>query len=225
MAGLTQMNQGLDYCETSGPHYPELIAIIVAGIVHKLAKSLVSTTAGRVCNAIIALGFLGYVGWRAAQSRQVWRCWGMRTDNFKRALRAQMVFGVPAAITICALGVWLGSLPLPWTFWVSLGLYPIWGVAQQFAVQNLIGRNLNSLFRQPWLHAIVTAVLFSVSHFPNMTLMSFVLPAGVFFTLIYRRHPNLWAVGIVHGLLGALVYYVVLQQDPGASIVKFVLRQ
>lgn len=148
----------------------------------------------------------------------------MRLDNLWPALRAQLAFGGPAAISVYGLGIWVGSVPLPRTFWLIFCLYPLWGIAQQFAVQNLIARNLRRLLPQPWIHAAATASLFSVSHFPNLTLMGFVLLAGLFFTLIYRRHPNLWAVGLVHGVLGGLVYYVVLQEDPGASLLEFLRR-
>jgi membrane protease YdiL (CAAX protease family) len=43
--------------------------------------------------------------------------------------------------------------------------------------------------------------------------------AGLVFTWIYERHNNLWAIGIVHGILGAVAYYVVLGHDPGAEII------
>jgi len=42
----------------------------------------------------------------------------------------------------------------------------------------------------------------------------------LFFTPIYRRFPNLWAVGLAHGLLGALAFYLVLGEDPGADILQ-----
>ena len=47
--------------------------------------------------------------------------------------------------------------------------------------------------------------------------------AGVFLTLIYQRFPNLWAVGIVHGILGSLAVYIVLKEDPGATIFSFIV--
>ena len=50
--------------------------------------------------------------------------------------------------------------------------------------------------------------------------MVLTLGAGFFFTLIYRRHPNLWAVGILHGFLGALAYYLVLGEDPGGMVIN-----
>jgi membrane protease YdiL (CAAX protease family) len=45
-------------------------------------------------------------------------------------------------------------------------------------------------------------------------------PAGIVFTRIFEARPNLWAVGIAHGLLGALAYYIVMGVDPGAQMLS-----
>jgi membrane protease YdiL (CAAX protease family) len=47
--------------------------------------------------------------------------------------------------------------------------------------------------------------------------------AGFFFTAIYRRVPNLWAVGLVHGILGSLAIYFVSGEDPGAGLWNLVV--
>ena len=51
--------------------------------------------------------------------------------------------------------------------------------------------------------------------------MLLTLLSGFFFTLIYRRLPNLWAVGIMHGILGSMAVHFVLGKDPGAAIWGF----
>ena len=89
-----------------------------------------------------------------------------------------------------------GTLAVPATFWLTLGLYPIWGLAQQFALQNFIARNLVGMIPSSLGLALVAAALFSASHYPRMELVVLTLVGGIFFTWIYRRHPNLWAVGI-----------------------------
>ena len=74
------------------------------------------------------------------------------------------------------------------------------------------------------LLAFVAALLFSLSHIPRLPLSALALIGGFFFTLIYQRHPNLWAVGIVHGILAGLAFYILLQEDPGARIIQFLMR-
>ncbi|MFQ5932728.1 MAG: type II CAAX prenyl endopeptidase Rce1 family protein, partial [Nitrospiraceae bacterium] len=121
-------------------------------------------------------------------------------------------------------GLMRGSIYLPVTFWLTLGLYPAWGIAQQFALQNLIVRNLTGLLSHPVAIAGVAALLFGIAHYPRVSLVMLTVCAGFFFTLIYQRFPNLWAVGIVHGILGALVFYILLGKDPGAEILGFLFR-
>ena len=115
-----------------------------------------------------------------------------------------------------------GSVALPWGFWLTLALYPIWGTMQQFALQNLIARNVAGLVSHPAAVAGVAATLFAASHVPRWPLVSLTLVSGFFFTLVYRRVPNLWAVGIAHGLLGSVAIYLVLREDPGGAIWRVV---
>ena len=104
-----------------------------------------------------------------------------------------------------------------------MALYPVWGIAQQFALQNLIANNLSGFISKPLGIAVLAATLFALSHYPRLELVALTFVAGVFFTLIYRKNPNLWAVGIAHGLLGSMAFYIVLQEDPGAVIIGFLM--
>ena len=72
--------------------------------------------------------------------------------------------------------------------------------------------------RHPAAVAFVASVLFSAAHYPQLQLVALTFVAGFFFTLIYLRHPNLWAVGVAHGVLGSLAFYIVVGEDPGAAI-------
>ena len=110
---------------------------------------------------------------------------------------------------------------LPYTFWLTIALYPVWGVAQQFALQNLIAKNIAGIFSKPVGVAVGSATLFAISHYPRLELVVLTFVSGIFFTLIYRKFQNLWAVGIAHGLLGSLAFYLVLNEDPGAVILRF----
>lgn len=206
------------------PCYPELIAIIVAGALHVAAEIGLSLSVARIYNAFASLCFLVYVIWRATHTKGVFTVWGMRRDNFWAALRAQLSVAAPAVLFFLGVGFVWGSFPLPKTFWLTLGLYPVWGTAQQFALQNFIARNLTGLLSHPVAIAGAAAILFAASHSPRGALVVLTLFAGFLFTLIYQRFPNLWAVGIVHGIVGALAFYIVLGEDPGAEILAFVFR-
>ena len=112
-----------------GPCYAELAAVIGAGGLHLLLELTVSEPVAWVYNAAVSVGFLGYLAWRARHAPGAPRAWGMRGDNFWPATRVQLRFGVPGALVLLGYGVAIGALPLPWSFWLTVGLYPVWGIA------------------------------------------------------------------------------------------------
>ena len=204
-----------------GPCYPELLAIIVAGLVHLVLELGVSEPVAWAYNGAISVIFSLYLLWRAWTAPGALRAWGMRRDNFLPALGAQAAFGVVGAAVLLGIGLALDSVALPRGFWLTLALYPIWGITQQFALQNLIGRHVAGFLRNPAAIAAVASILFAISHYPRNHLVVLTLLSGFFFTLVYRRFPNLWAVGIMHGILGTMAVYFVLGEDPGAAIWSF----
>ena len=207
----------------NGPNYIELFAILTFGAGHVITEILFDETIARLYNVVVAIGILGYVIWRLLSKKDQCRSWGMRLDNFTKAFRAHLSFAIPALIGMACYGLLFASLRLPRTFWLTVCLYPVWGIAQQFALQNLIARNLRGLIGNRVLLSLVASSLFSLAHLPQFPLVALTLIAGFFFTLIYRREPNIWAVGIVHSILGGLAFYVVLGDDPGAAIVAWVV--
>ena len=200
----------------SAPCYPELIAIVTAGAAHVVTELAFGATAARVFNVTVSVLFLGYVIWRLSRTKGAPRAWGMRLDNLGSASRAHLAFAAVAVVGFMAYGLLFDSLHLPRAFWPTVGIYPVWGIAQQFALQNLLARNLRTILRHPATVALVASILFSAAHYPQLQLVALTVVAGFFFTLIYHRHPNLWAVGIAHGILGILAFYIVIGADPGA---------
>jgi membrane protease YdiL (CAAX protease family) len=196
----------------------------LAGLLHVVTELAFAEPVARAYNVVATLGFLVYLVLRARGTPGIARLWGMRRDNFVSALRAQSGFALVAAAAIVVYGLARGGLALPRSFWTTLALYPVWGIAQQFALQNLVARNLAGRFRSTWQLAAVSAAVFSAAHFPRMDLMTLALVAGFFFTWTYRRRPNVWAVGIVHGLLGSLAIYVLLGEDPGGTLTEMFFR-
>lgn len=206
------------------PCYGELLAVICIGAGHVIVELAISLDAARIYNTVaLSLG-AAYLVWRAATTKGLLRQWGLRADNFRNALRCHSLFLAAATAGLVAWGAFSGRLVLSHTAWVVLLLYPFFGVAQQFILQNLIASNLSGLIRQPLLCAFVAALLFGLSHLPRTSLVIFAFIAGFFLTLGYRRQPNLWAVGMIHGYLAALLFYFVLGKDPGARILESVSK-
>ncbi len=211
----------LDYADR--PCYGELVAILAAGTIKVAIAVVFSVSVARLFTAAVALCFLIYVAWRATRTTGVLRVWGMRRDNFVEAVRLNLAFGLVAAVVLLGFGLLTGSLGLPGTVWLILILYPVPATMQQFALQNMLARNLAGLFSHPLIISLVCGLLFGMSHYPRTSLVWLTVPAGFAFTVIYQKVPNLWAVGLVHGLLGTIAVYTVLREDPGAKFFELLL--
>jgi membrane protease YdiL (CAAX protease family) len=204
------------------PCYGELAAIVLIGVGHVLIEIALALPAAQVYNISVSIAALVYIVWRVRRSPQAPRRWGFRTDNALPAIKSQLPFLGVALLGLIGFAIYTGSPGLPKTFWLTIALYPVWGIIQQFALQNFIAINLESVISNAVLLSLIAALLFAASHFPRLDLLALSLVGGFFFTLAYRRHPNLWVVGSAHGILGSIVFYVVLRQDPGAEIIDFV---
>ncbi|MEM7312338.1 MAG: CPBP family glutamic-type intramembrane protease [Planctomycetota bacterium] len=202
------------------PCFGELVAIVLIGLGHVIIEVAFTLQVAKFYNVAVSIAAVSYIVWRVRRSPNALRVWGFRTDNIGPAMRAQLPFLAVSIIGLIVFAVVTGSAGLPKTFWFTIVLYPVWGIVQQFALQNFIANNLKSTVSSVFLLSLVAALIFAVSHYPRMELVALSLVGGFFFTLAYRKHPNLWVVGTVHGILGSMVFYIVMGQDPGAEIIK-----
>jgi membrane protease YdiL (CAAX protease family) len=171
-------------------------------------------------NFLAAGGWSAYLIWRGAFRRRTAAALGFRTEAFAASLWDSLRFAIPAVAALMAFGAWTGRLPLPRSFWLCVAVYPLWGLAQQFVLQSLVTRNLRDLIPRRSSRVAAAATLFALAHTPNGPLMALTFLAGLGMTWVFERRRNLWAIGIVHGILGALAYYLVLGHDPGAELLN-----
>lgn len=193
--------------------YDELALIIVLGALQPATELLFGTRIAALYNVAAALVVVAWIAFRLAREKALVHAWGLRRDNFVSSLKIHGAFAFLAAEALYAWGWLHDRTPLPSSFWFLLFLYPVWGFAQQFALQNFVARNLTGLCPNVFMRSLATAALFSLAHAPSMDLMILAFVAGFFFTLLYHRSPNLFAIGIAHGIVGALVFYLVLDQN------------
>ncbi len=191
----------------------EFLAILVVSAAHVVVALFVSERAAAIFNILAVVLFAGYVIFQAARNRGVWREWGFRLDNLRSAFWPYVVFLSLATIFLFIVGAFTGGLVCSGSFLLAVLCYPLWGLAQQFVLQNFVARYLSAKISSSLLSAFVTSLLFGLSHIPNIVLGGWAFLAGVALTMIYRKHPNLWLVGIAHGVLASLVFYWVLQLD------------
>ena len=205
------------------PSLGELSFILIIGLLQPVTEIILGQQASYYYNVIASLIVLYYIAYRMRRHRNVLHTWGLRTDNFWPALRAHMTFALIGGIGVYFLGWHMGNTPLPWSFWYLLFAYPIWGGAQQFALQNLVAKNLQGLVPNIGLRSLVTAIIFALAHVPSLPLTLLAFLAGLCFTWIYDKHSNLYAIGIAHGILGALVFYLVLGQNQWKILMGYLL--
>ena len=206
----------------------ELLFAFAAAIVHITVELFAdglrgaADDMGRPQHFVIAVAgivLLSYLVARAVRYPALLAEWGFRGYGFPGSLWLCLLFAVLTSPLLFWYGIVRGHWPLPDTFWMVAFLYPLYGLGQQFILQVMVNRNLRFFVPAGGRRAVLAGTLFSLSHFPNVPIMILTFPVGVVFAMIYNRHRNLWALGLAHGILGALAYYLVLGKDPGAKLI------
>ncbi len=160
------------------------------------------------------LFWIGYIIFRRRSDPDVFRHWGFSRDHLKASFSITGVFAVCVFICLFGYGAWSGSV-----IWTShmipiLLLYPIWGVIQQFLMMSLIAGNLQAMKKPDWIVILVTASMFAIVHYPSLILIGGTFFLALFYTRIFMKWPNLWALGLFHGWLGCFFFYWILNRDP-----------
>ena len=90
----------------------------------------------------------------------------------------------------------------------ALGAYVPWGIFQQYILNGYFFNRFDRVL-SPRAASVAAAALFSGAHLPNWFLMAVTLPLGYCAARLYRRHKNLYFLGIAHGIIGFLLFLVV----------------
>lgn len=143
---------------------------------------------------------------------------GISNENFGAAWRPLAIFGVVSACAMAVVGGLLGNFTLNWHLWVALAIYPIWGIIQQYLVQDIVARNLKDLDYGLVSVTLMTAGLFGLIHLPFGVLMAATFVLGLVFTPHYLKYRNVIALGLWHGWLGTFLYFWILGRDPLAFL-------
>ncbi len=194
----------------------EITGVVITAIGKFIFMDILDWRLPYVVFAVLAWGI--YVYHCAKKEQGILKYWGFRMDNFKVALKFIAPFVLVAIIGFLAIGYIQGTLNFTWHILPLLITYPIWGSIQQFLTIGLIAGNLNHLKVKKTVAIILTALLFSVVHYPSIWLMIGTFILALFYGFMYLKVKNIYVMGICHGWLGALFYYTVLNQDPFQDI-------
>lgn len=189
----------------------EVLIFLVFVVSYVLLNKVISGRYYFIIPVIILCGFSLRRDYRA--DKNVLKIYGLRTDNLKEAARLTAAFFVPAAIAIVAIFPFTDNPKPPPYFYYTILLYPLWGLAQQFMFQSFFHSRLLKLGVAPWSIFICTLV-FTFVHLNSEKLLIFAFIGGLFFSYSFYRCPNILPLGTAHGILGAMVYYLLLGKDP-----------
>jgi len=160
----------------------------------------------------LALG--AYLLYLAVRRPHSWHDLGFRRDNLTAGLLPVGVCTAVVGAGLVAFAVVQGRAVWQPAVLVLLALYPFWALAQQFAFQGLFHGGVKVLVQSPYLQVLLTAAAFASVHVGNATLFALTFVAGIMWSLLYRRWPNLWLLAGSHTILAALAYPLVLGDAP-----------
>lgn len=212
----------------------ELVCVILTGVAHVSLELACDGMKGAAeglnrpqhffnLAAVAAWGC--YLAWILSRRIVTLESLGFRSEGFMSSINAGLLLAVPGVAVMAAVGLKFGMVEgVSKGFWILLPVYPVWGLAQQFALQVLVARNLRGMIGKESFVALMAGTIFSLAHFPNFMLMALTFPAGVFITWIFGRYRNMWAAGVLHGILGASAYYFMLGQDPGSQLLSLLQK-
>ena len=151
----------------------------------------------------LALALMMYSHWLNGETPQVL---GFTGKHFLRALQLLIVPMLVVGALLFFIGYQAHSLNFGERFWLSLLVVPFWGLTQQYILQGFIYRRLKRIFpaQNSYTNILIAAVLFALVHAPNLPLMFLTLVGGLVWTWVYERAPNLFVLGLSHGVMSAI---------------------
>ncbi len=199
----------------------EILAVVLTGGLKYVMVDWLNFRVFYITAACLAWSL--YIISRYRHDRNSLQRWGFRKENFKHSF----LFILPFAILTIAIIFWYGlhfnKSFLNWHVIPVFFLYPLWGMIQQFMMTALIAGNLqalNSLDLGKYQVILITSLLFSMVHFPYLSLMIYAFLMEILFTYTYFKWRNLWSLGLFHGWVSSLLLFFVLGRDLWSELWK-----
>jgi membrane protease YdiL (CAAX protease family) len=163
------------------------------------------------------LFWITYIIIRYRQDKHILKYWGFKREDFTTVLIRLLPFALPAVLLFFLIGYLRNTIILSWHIIPVLILYPAWGIIQQFLVVGLVAGNLQDMDgKKPprWQIIGLTSILFAAVHYPYWWLVGGTFLLALIYTTIYLSRRNIFALGLLHGWLGAFFFYTVMNRDP-----------
>ncbi len=170
---------------------------------------------------LVSLFWMGYVGHRWRSEPGILAYWGFTKKSFWATFYLLLPYAALGGLCFYLYGSYTGKGIIHWHIIPVFLFYPIWGTIQQFLVVGLVAGNLTDLedsrLTKPWI-VMITAILFSIVHYPSLLLIVGTFVLAIVYTIVYIRNRNLWVLGLYHGWLGCLFYFFALGRDPWLEV-------
>ena len=193
----------------------ELGALLLTGALHLVFEEVLQQKGLFI--GLAAVGWTAYVAWRLRHEPGLAGAWRLGWLGDLRANRLALLALVLGAAALAAMAGVRGTLRFHPHLAFMLLLYPLWGWVQQFLLQALLAENLRAWLGEKRSYFVAVA-LFTAIHAPDWTLMAATALLAALFVPLYRKGAALVPLGIAHGMLGALMYFWILERDSWAEL-------
>lgn len=171
---------------------------------------------------VVTLFWLGYFIYRTSTERELYKYWGLSISNSKQLFKIVASVGLVLIAVMVIYGVYIK--PIQWSVNILFVLlvYPIWGLIQQFLTMSLFAGNIQDLQSKPTRNMSIilyTSILFSIVHYPSLHLMIATLIMAFIYSYLFLKYRNIIPLGLFHGIIGGLFYYVILNRDAWVEFV------
>lgn len=197
----------------------EIVAVVLTGLGKLVFVNYLNLKFWYIVAACLL--WVGYVVFRSVKQPGILNYWGFTNNNFKRSISFLAPLALISIISFFLYGYTQNSTILNWHILPVLIVYPIWGTIQQFLMVGLVAGNMSDLKGKNIplvIIIIVTSITFSIVHVPSLLLVLATLLLAIVYTLHYLKARNLWTLGLFHGWLGGLFYFIVLGRDPWVEV-------
>ena len=192
----------------------EILLVILTGLLKFVLMDWLNLRIFYITAAI--LFWIGYVYFKQKKYADIMSDWGFQRAYFSKSMLAILPFALVTLVGILVYG-WMNYAEfMNWHVLPVLVLYPLWGLIQQFMMVGLVAGNLEKLKDLKTTNlqiVLLVSFVFALVHYPSFPLMGYAFVMEIIFVGVYLKWPNLWSLGIYHGIISALFIYFVLGRD------------
>lgn len=198
----------------------EILAVAFTGVCKFLFVNVLDLQLLFITISVLFWGI--YIIYRNKNNKSILKYWGFTRINFF------ITFKLAGIFALILIGIFTASAIInqyqlfdKHLLYVLL-LYPMWGLIQQFMMMSLVLGNLKDMSSgkiPEFVYVLIASILFSAVHFPSVILMIITFILALYYSQIFLRYRNLYALGLFHGWIGSFFYYYVLDFDSWEKVI------